>query len=188
MPFEKSTNRLAGDARGKASPSEIEVGLLTGGFDKPYAFGIAMELLSKNVRLDFIGSDAIDSPELHINPRLNFLNLRGSLPARPTLIHKVSRVLTYYARLIRYATISKPRIFHLLWNNKFEFFDRTLLTLYYKALGKKLVFTAHNVNAGTRDAKDTFLNRFGLRTQYRLVDHIFVHTELMKQERHTLWN
>ena len=88
----------------------------------------------------------------------------------------------YYARLIRYAATAKPRIFHILWNNKFESFDRTLLMLYYKVLGKKIVLTVHNVNAGRRDSKDTRLNRLTLRIQYRLADHIFVHTEKMKRE------
>jgi glycosyltransferase involved in cell wall biosynthesis len=77
---------------------------------------------------------------------------------------------------------AQPKIFHIFWNNKFEFFDRTLLMLYYKLLGKKLVFTAHNVNIRKRDCTDTWLNRFSLRVQYQLVDHIFVHTERMKQE------
>ena len=68
----------------------------------------------------------------------------------------------YYAKLIRYAATAKPRIFHILWNNKFEFFDRTLLMLYYRLLGKKIVLTVHNVNAGRRDSKDTRLNRLTL--------------------------
>ena len=88
----------------------------------------------------------------------------------------------YYAKLIRYAATAKPRIFHILWNNKFEFFDRTLLMLYYRLLGKRIVLTLHNVNAGRRDSKDTRLNRLTLRIQYRLADHIFVHTEKMKLE------
>ena len=54
--------------------------------------------------------------------------------------------------------------------------------LYYKLLGKKIAFTAHNVNAGKRDSNDSLLNRLTLRIQYRLVDHIFVHTEQMKGE------
>ena len=53
----------------------------------------------------------------------------------------------YYAKLIRYAATAKPKIFHILWNNKFESFDRTLLMLYYRFLGKRIVLTAHNVNA-----------------------------------------
>ena len=73
-------------------------------------------------------------------------------------------------------------MFHILWNNKFEFFDRTLLMLYYRILGKRIVFTAHNVNAGKRDSQDALINRLTLRIQYRLADEIFVHTEKMKLE------
>lgn len=162
-------------------PVEIEVGLLTGGFDKPYVSGLAMALASKCLCLDVVGGDDVDSPEMHTTPRLNFVNLRGS-KAQASLASKVSRVLTYYARLARYAAVAKPKIFHILWNNKFELFDRTLLMLYYKLLGKKIVFTAHNVNAGKRDGSDSLLNRLTLRTQYLLADHIFVHTEKMKRE------
>ena len=88
--------------------------------------------------------------------------------------------MVYYGRLIRYAATAKPKIFHILWNNKFEFFDRTVLMLYYRLLGKRVVLTAHNVNAGQRDANDSWRNRLSLKIQYRLSDHIFVHTEQMK--------
>jgi len=160
---------------------EIEVALLTGGFDKPYAFGLALALASKGVWLDVIGSDDVDSPEMHTAPKLNFLNLWGS-KHDASLARKISRVLIYYARLLRYATVAEAKIFHILWNNKFQFLDRTLLMLYYKLLGKKIVLTAHNVNAGKRDSNDSLLNRSTLRAQYRLADHVFVHTEKMKRE------
>ena len=45
-----------------------------------------------------------------------------------------------------------------------------------------MVFTAHNVNAGKRDENDSWLNRMSLNVQYRLSDHIFVHTDGMKSE------
>lgn len=158
------------------------VALLTGGFDRPYAFGLAMAMASKAVPLDVIGSDEVDSPEMHSTPGLNFLNLQGNLRENARPVRRVWKVLTFYVRLIRYASIAKPKIFHILWNNKIQLFDRTLLMLYYKLLGKKIVFTAHNVNAGKRDARDSLLNRLTLRIQYQLADHIFVHTEAMKSE------
>ncbi|HTA24097.1 MAG TPA: glycosyltransferase [Terriglobales bacterium] len=162
-------------------PTEVGAALLTGGFDRPYAFGLAMALASKGICLDVIGSDEVDSPELHTTPQLKFLNLEGS--KRSTgLAAKISRVLTYYARLLSYAATAKPEIFHILWNNKFQFFDRTLLMLYYKAWGKKIALTVHNVNAGKRDRNDSLFNRLTLRTQYLLADHLFVHTEKMKTE------
>src|SRR5438552_9627061 len=160
----------------------IEVGLLTGGQDRHYAFGLALALISSGVCLDFIGSDEVDSPELHDTPKVTFLNLRGNQRRDASPFRKVSRVLVYYIRLICYAATARPKIFHILWNNKFEVFDRTLLMLYYKLLRKKIALTAHNVNAGTRDSTDSLLNRFSLKIQYRLTDHIFVHTEKMKRE------
>ena len=45
-----------------------------------------------------------------------------------------------------------------------------------------IVRTLHNVNAGKRDAEDSRLNRLTLRIQYRLADHMFVHTDQMKRE------
>jgi glycosyltransferase involved in cell wall biosynthesis len=161
---------------------KIEVALLTGGADKPYAFGLGTELISKGIALDLVGSDDLDCPEFRGKPGVNFLNLRGEQRPDASFSRKVLRVLAYYYRLIRYAFVSKPKLFHILWNNKFDFFDRTLLMLYYKLLGKKIVLTVHNVNMGIRDANDTVLNRCTLRIQYRLADHIFVHSDDMKLE------
>lgn len=160
----------------------LEVALLTGCQDRPYAFGLSMALASKGISVDVIGSDEVDSPELHTTPNLHFLNIRGSQRQNISLAKKVWSLLSYYARLMRYATNAKPKTFHILWNNKFEYFDRTLLMLYYKLQKKKVVFTAHNVNQARRDLKDSLLNRLTLRIQYRLADHIFVHTEKMKRE------
>ena len=167
-------------ARGIALP--IHVTLLTGGGDKPYALGLTAALTSAGVIVDFIGSDEQVMRELLANPRVNFHNLRGDQRPQVSRVTKVLRVLNYYFRLICYAAKAKPAIFHILWNNKIEIFDRTLLMLYYKLLGKRLVFTAHNVDKSKRDGKRSFLNRFSLRWQYRLSDHIFVHTEKMKTE------
>ena len=177
----RAVSRTHGQAE-NGLPDEIEAALLTGGFDRPYAFGLAMALITRGVSLDVIGSDEIDSPEMHFTPKLRFLNLQGSRRQDATLAEKASRVLTYYVQLIRYTSTAKPKIFHILWNNKLRFFDRTVLMLYYKLCGKKIAFTAHNINAGKRDSTDSFLNRLTLRIQYGLTDHIFVHTEKMKAE------
>jgi D-inositol-3-phosphate glycosyltransferase len=160
----------------------VAVALLTGGSDRPYVFGLTTSLISRGAALDLIGSDELDFAVFHSEPGVNFLNLRGSQRMDSSLVRKVHRVSTYYIKLIQYALTAKPRIFHILWNNKFEYFDRTVLMFYYKLLGKKIVLTAHNVNAGKRDSSDTRLNRLTLGTQYRLADHIFVHTEKMKRE------
>ncbi len=158
------------------------VSLLTGGGDKPYALGMGAALTSAGIHVDFIGSDDLSVPELLHNPRVNFLNLRGDQRARTQARRKILRVLRYYVKLVAYAATAKPKLFHILWNNKFQLFDRTLLMLYYKLLGKKIVLTAHNVNAGKRDSNDSWLNRLSLKIQYNLSNHVFVHTNGMKQE------
>lgn len=170
------------DSARSGAGREIAVTLLTGGGDRPYAFGLATELISKGAELDLIASDELDCPDLNGAPGVKFLNLRGDQRPDASFVKKMTRVLMYYAKLIRYAAAAEPKIFHILWNNKFLFFDRTLLTLYYKLLGKRVVLTLHNVNAGRRDSSDSSLNRISLRAQYRLADHTFVHTEKMKSE------
>jgi glycosyltransferase involved in cell wall biosynthesis len=162
-------------------PVRIEIALLTGGSDRHYAFGLTMALASRGVFVEVVGSDDVDSSELHNTSNVKFLNFQPK-PQTPSLARRIARVLRYYVRLIRYVTVAKPGIFHILWNNKLELFDRTFLMLYHKLQGKKIVLTVHNVNAGVRDGNDSLLNRLTLRMQYRLADHLFVHTEQMKAQ------
>jgi D-inositol-3-phosphate glycosyltransferase len=164
------------------SPSAIQMALLTGCQDRHYAFGLAMALIARGAYVDVIGSDEIDSPELHTASKLRFFNFRSSQGVNASFTQKLLKVLVYYWKLIAYAGLSKATILHILWNNKIELFDRTILMLYYKLLGKKVVLTAHNVNQARRDLNDSWLNRTTLKIQYRLCDHIFVHTQKMKDE------
>jgi D-inositol-3-phosphate glycosyltransferase len=179
-----SVRQATSQAEPKAvsSPSTLHVALLTGGSDKPYALGMATALSSAKVAVDFIGSDELNVPELDKLLQLRFLNLRGDQSQEASFPRKIARVARYYWRLIGYAATARPRIFHVLWNNKFEFVDRVLLMAYYRLLGRRIVFTAHNVNIRKRDNCDSWFNRLSLRVQYYLADNIFVHTERMKSE------
>jgi glycosyltransferase involved in cell wall biosynthesis len=158
------------------------VSVLTGCADKPYAIGLGSTLIAQRIPFDVIGGDDLEGPLFREAEDVTFLNLRGNQRPDAGALTKALRVLAYYGRLIRYAATAEPKIFHILWNNKFEAFDRTALMLYYKALRKKIVLTVHNVNAGKRDLNDSALNRATLKMQYRLADHIFVHTHDMKKE------
>jgi D-inositol-3-phosphate glycosyltransferase len=162
--------------------SELRVALLTAGRDRPYAFGMATALMAKGIHLEVIGGDDLDCLERCDMPRRKFLNFRGNMSEGASLPKKILRVLVYYVRLVLYTATAKPTIFHILWNNKIETFDRVPLMLYYKLLGKKTLLTVHNVNTRERDSSDSWLNRQTLKIQYRLVDHLFVHTERMKRE------
>jgi glycosyltransferase involved in cell wall biosynthesis len=115
-------------------------------------------------------------------PKIRFLNFRGSQRRDAGALEKFRRVVRYYARLANYAMVATPGVLHILWNNKFELLDRTVLMLYYRMCGRRIVLTAHNVNQRRRDGGDSLANRLTLKIQYRLCDHIFVHTDKMKRE------
>ena len=175
-------DRMSPEASTVKKGRRIRVAILTGCQDRHYAFGLAMALAAEGIFVDVIGSDDIDSPEFHECPNMRFLNFRERHTKRSTFPGKVWELVEYYAKLIAYAAFSRPKVLHILWNNKVEWFDRTILMLYYKIVGKKIVFTAHNVNQARRDSKDSWFNRTTLKVQYRLCDHIFVHTHKMKDE------
>jgi len=170
------------EGQSPTSQTEMKIALLTGCRDRHYAFGLMTALISRALCLEVIGSDEIDSPDLHRSPRLSFFAFERWQTRNASFVQKTLRLLNFYARLLAYAAAAKPEIFHILWNYRLEYFDRTLLMLYYKLLGKKVVLTAHNINAGKRDSNDSWLNRLTLRIQYRLTDHFFVHTSKMKTE------
>jgi D-inositol-3-phosphate glycosyltransferase len=173
------------EVRGKAvidSQPEIELGLLTANRDRHYALGLAMALADEGVGLDVVGGDELDGPELYTSRNLCFLNFLNGQGEKPSFTRRISKLLVYYGRLVRYTARTPRRVLHILWNGRFEFVDRTVMMLYYKLCGKKVVLTAHNVNGAKRDGKDSFLNRVTLRIQYKLCDHVFVHTRKMKEE------
>jgi glycosyltransferase involved in cell wall biosynthesis len=167
---------------GTQAPCVLNVALLTGGFDRPYAFGIATALAAHGVWLEVIGSDEVDGPEMHTTRGIDFRNLKRNWNENATAFKKVIRLAGLYWKMILYAVFAKPKIFHILWNTRVEWFDRTILMLLYKTMRRKVVLTAHNVNTANRDGSDSIWNRLTLRFQYRLLDHIFVHTELMRSE------
>ncbi len=174
--------KIMSKAPGSSIHNNTRVGLFTGGSDKPYAIGIAQALSNRSIEVDFIGSDELDCPEIKELEHVKFMNLRGDQSENRPFIQKAFRLAIYYFRLVKYAAFSKAPNFHILWNNKFEWFDRTLLMFYYRIIGKKIFMTAHNINKAKRDGHDSIFNRWTLWCQYRSCHHIFVHTRKMQDE------
>ena len=166
--------------RSETPPTKLA--LFTGGIDKHYASGLWQALAALGVPVDVICNPEMKDDEAESQQNLRFLTLYASAEPRRGKMGKVLAFIGVYARLMIYAATTSAEVFHVLWNYRIPVFDRTLLLLFNKLLGKRVVFTAHNINAAERDGADSFLNRFTLSFQYRNVDHIFVHTELMKQQ------
>lgn len=158
-----------------------EVALLTGGHDIAYTHGLATTLGQRGIRVHVIGNNRVDHIEFHTSDQITFVDL-GGIRSNARFAKKLFQLAVYYLRLVAYVTFGSPKIVHILWNSKLEYFDRTLLAFYFKLLGKKVVLTAHNVNKAKRDSRDSLLNRLTLKIQYCLTDQIFVHTEKMKDE------
>lgn len=158
-----------------------QLALLSGGLDPSYVFGLTTTLSRRGIYVNVVGNDRVDDIEFHKSDYVTFVDCGGLRP-NAGFMAKLWQLTAFYARLIAYITFRSPTIVHILWNNKLEYFDRTLLALYLKCIGKKVVLTAHNVNRAKRDSCDSLLNRLTLRTQYRLLDRIFLHTEKMKGE------
>lgn len=161
--------------------SSTAVALITGGRDKHYASELSRALDAAGVVADVVCNADMNTPELTGCSNLRLLPLYDvPWPINP--FRRLMNCLRVYARLIRYITSSKAPILHILWPYKLPILDRTVLLIYYKLLGKRVVFTAHNVNGAEKDGKDSWWNRLTLRIQYNLLDQIFVHTDQMKQQ------
>ncbi len=160
----------------------MKVSLLTGGSGLHYNIGLLSGLLHVNVKVDVIGGDDLSGAKILNDKRIIYYNFRGSQNHYSPLKEKVARILKYYYKLIIYTASTDSKIFHIQWLNKFILIDRTLLNIYYKLIGKKLVFTAHNIDARDRDGHSYLINRLSLKFMYLLTDHIIVHTNQMKTE------
>src|SRR6516164_3557 len=97
---EVSWSPYASSHPGKGIP-EIKIGLLTGCRDKHYALAVAIGLALEGVGVEVVGSNDIDSPELHTTANLQFLKLRMNRGNQVGLAKKISTILIYYAKLMR---------------------------------------------------------------------------------------
>lgn len=130
-----------------------------------------------------VGNEELAAARDVRNGRVEFHNLVGRLDADDGPLGKIWRVLSYYGRIVAFAARTDARLFHMLWFRKFPVVERVVLIGYFKLLGKRLAFTAHNVDDRARDGRRrTLPYRLSLKFLYSSVDHIFVHTPQMKRE------
>jgi len=159
----------------------IKISLLTGGKDPTYVLPLLSALISKGIIVDFIGSDSMLSSKVKNNKYVKFFIFHRYAGTNDSIWVKITKIFKMYTRYLKYVPKTNVKLFHIQWENKVKLFDWTFMNIYYKIFGKKLVFTAHNINDKQRDGSDSYMYRLSLKFLYRIVDHIFVHTKQMKQ-------
>src|SRR5579871_5787487 len=68
---ERSVPDLDSDPKPEGANRKIDVAILTGGADQPYAYGLANALIEHGAAMDIIGNDELDCPEFHGRPGIN---------------------------------------------------------------------------------------------------------------------
>ena len=160
----------------------MRVSILNAGEETDYLYG----LVSSLAREDDMEIEVVDANRsigvIDRIPGIKLFPIRGDNLSPQSFFMKILRIGRYYIRLFRYAAATRSDVFHIQWDNSLFLFDRTLLLLYYKILGKKIVYTAHNVDKNRRDGHSQFFDAFSLKMIYSIADAVIVHTEPMKKE------
>jgi D-inositol-3-phosphate glycosyltransferase len=160
----------------------MKISILNAGQENDYLYGFVSGLSEiQSLEIEVIDSDNSVGLFNELS-QVKFFNLRGDNLSPQSLFVKVWRISRYYVRLFQYTASTPSEIFHIQWENSISLFDRTVLILYYKLFGKKLVHTAHNIYKEARDGRATFLRSISLKVMYHLMDCIIVHTQKMKEE------
>jgi len=160
----------------------MRISILNAGQQTDYLYGLVSSLIEiPALEIEVIDSDS-SAGMFEAFRHVSFFNLRGNNISPQSIFTKMWRIGRYYIRLLYYTISTRSDIFHIQWENSIALFDRTLLNLYYKLFGKKLVFTVHNVYREARDGTATPLRWLSLKVMYHLMDRIIVHTPKMKEE------
>jgi len=160
----------------------MRVAVLNAGEGSDYLFGLIAGLAAQSdLELEVVDSDATRG-WFDRFPNVVHFPLRRSRQPEEHPLAKAWGIFLYYLRLLSFALRSRASVFHIQWDNSFFLFDRTLLLAFYRMLGKKLVYTAHNVYKEERDGTGSRLRFAALRHCYRSVDAVVVHTSAMQQE------
>lgn len=157
--------------------------LNAGGFNVDYVYGLVAAL----ARHADIHVDLLDSNQsLHLYdglPNVRVFNLLGKEGAAVPVWYKGWRQIRYYWRLFWYVLRTDATVFHIQWLNRFELFERLAVVPWFRMMGKRLVFTAHNVDSHARnDGRSSLLNRSTLLFMYRRMDRIIAHTQSIRAE------
>lgn len=108
-----------------------------------YIKGLIYGLSIFEVNIDLITNSDYKDKNYH---NVNVLNLRGDRQKSTNTFKKVKRIISYYTKLYLYIFKTDSKIFHIQSISRFESFDRTILLFVLKILGKKIIYTFHDIS------------------------------------------
>src|SRR5690606_9506504 len=92
-------------------------------------------------RLDFIGSPIYDRQKL--DSRIVFYEFRADQEGKRGW-SKAWGMLKYYRKLLNHLAKTDSKIVHIQWL-RFDFIEGVLMSWIMKRMGKKIIYTAHNI-------------------------------------------
>jgi len=153
----------------------LPVTIVANGFQPYYVTDYVNGLAHNGLKVDLLCSDIYDKAKM--DPSINFINMRGSHDPDAPLAHKLSRVIRYYLRLLAYSSRTENRVYHIQWF-RFNFFEGVVINLLLKLMGKRIVYTAHNV---LPHMQENTYNRAVFFLIYHIADKIVAHTEFIRK-------
>ncbi len=160
----------------------MKVTIYNGGGQADYLYGLVSGLHSSPIKkIDILDIDR--SENLFNNfAKVKFQSVYKYQKKGSSILKKGFNILRYYTLQMIHLILNKPRVIHFQWLDRFYIPDRIILPLIARLFGHKTVLTVHNVNAGKRDNKDSFYNRFTLKVLYHTCHHLVVHTPASRIE------
>lgn len=147
-----------------------------------YLYGLVNGIIKNDdIQIDVIGSKESFDGFKGLN-KVKVFKFVLPLKNRSNLLYRIYRLANPYVKSVIYSFRTDTEIFHIQWHYRFKIIDMIFLINLYKLLGKKVIYTAHNVNTLARNNKDSTLNRTTLKYYYKRVDHIIVHNNKSKQD------
>lgn len=152
----------------------VKVILISNGFQPDYTVNFVNALSRQVDKLVLIGSDIYHQKDF--SPDIEYVNLRGNQDENVTFLKKLFRITSYYWKLVFYVLFSKIERVHFMWF-RFTLLEGVLITGLFRMVGKKCIYTVHDVIPHDRD---TWINRRIFNMVYKVQNGLVVHTEYIK--------
>jgi glycosyltransferase involved in cell wall biosynthesis len=152
----------------------MKITIIANGFQEDYMYNLVNNLALLRCQVEFIGSTLYQSEKLHRSVVLH--NLRGDHDAGVPVFRKVWRNLQYYGKMMGHVLRNKPDLIHIQWLN-LTLIDGILFPLFFRMMGIKVCYTAHDVLPHSRGHA---LNRLLFALIYRCQHIVFVHTNFIR--------